>query len=124
MRKSVFKFIIQIKKNDIPWIILMYKANGAVVKSITSGWPEKSAKNRPPAACAIIVFWTVIFPLVVPSFKLPNAIDGRRQAKYRKIVVEITLDIDFPSKNINWKCLRKFKLKIQIKYSYFLDTNC
>ena len=73
----------------------MYSARGAVVSKITSGWPEKRAKIKPPAACAMIVFWTVIAPPVVLSFKLPKATEGSKQAKNKKTVAEIDFEIDF-----------------------------
>lgn len=81
----------------IPWIILIYNAKGAVVKRMTKGCPENKANASPPNAWAKIVFWTVIFPPVVPSLRLPKAMEGKRQAKYRKTVVEITFEIDFKS---------------------------
>lgn len=72
-------------------------ANGTVVNKIIIGWPPKSEKKIPPIAWANITFRTsklffnyswqrkffnpLIPPLVLSSFKTPNAMAGNRHAK-------------------------------------------
>ena len=76
---------------DMSNTTLVQRHNGAVVEMITNGCPPNKANTSPPMVCPTRARLASIRPPVFLSSNTPNAIHGRRHAKYREMVAEDVL---------------------------------